>query len=96
LWNAALRFDRGSDKLSSQDVRRLYRALIETLQESLKARGTSVGSHAFTDLTGTPGLYQLELKVFEREGEACKRCRHEITKEPYRNGFTYFCPQCQS
>lgn len=96
LWNAALRFDRGSDKLSSQDVRRLYRALIETLQEALKARGTSVGSHAFTDLTGTPGLYQLELKVFEREGEACKRCRHEITKEPYRDGFTYFCPQCQS
>jgi formamidopyrimidine-DNA glycosylase len=96
LWASALRYDRGSDKLSSQDVRRLYRALIETMQESLKARGTSWGSHAFTDLTGTPGQYQLELKVFEREGEACKRCRHEITKEKYEKDFTYFCPQCQS
>ena len=96
LWTAALRYDRPSDKLTSQDVRRLYRALIETMQDSLKARGTSWGSHAFTDLTGVPGQYQLEIKVFEREGEACKRCRNEITKEPYGEGFTYFCPQCQS
>lgn len=96
LWTSALRYDRPSNKLTSQDVRRLYRALIETLQESLKARGTSWGSNAFTDLTGVPGQYQLELKVYEREGEACKRCRTPIVKERYRDGFTYLCPQCQS
>jgi formamidopyrimidine-DNA glycosylase len=96
LWTAALRHDRPSNKLTSQDVRRLYRALIETLQESLKARGTSWGSTPFTDLTGVPGQYQVELKVYEREGEACKRCRTPITKEKYRDGFTYLCPQCQS
>lgn len=96
LWTAALRYDRPSNKLTSQDVRRLYRALIETLQESLKARGTSWGSPPFTDLTGVPGQYQLELKVYEREGEACKRCRTPITKEKYRDGVTYLCPQCQS
>lgn len=96
LWTAALRYDRPSNKLTSQDVRRLYRALIETLQDSLKARGTSWGSNAFTDLTGVEGQYQIELKVFEREGEACKRCRTPIIKEKYRNGFTYLCPQCQS
>lgn len=96
LWTSALRYDRPSHKLTSQDVRRLYRALIETLQESLKARGTSWGSSAFTDLTGVAGQYQLELKVFEREGDACKRCRTPIVKEKYRTGFTYLCPQCQS
>lgn len=96
LWTAALRYDRPSNKLTSQDVRRLYRALIETLQESLKARGTSWGPDGFTDLTGVPGQYQLELKVFEREGEACKRCRNIIVKEKYGDGFTYLCPQCQS
>lgn len=96
LWTAALRYDRPSNKLTSQDVRRLYRALIETLQESLKARGTSWGPDPFTDLTGVPGQYQLELKVYEREGEACKRCRNVIVKEKYRDGFTYLCPQCQS
>lgn len=96
LWTSALRYDRGSNKLTSQDVRRLYRALIETLQEALKARGTTWGSANFRDLHGDPGQYQLELKVFEREGEPCRRCRTPIEKEPYGDGFTYLCPQCQS
>ncbi|MGH2746987.1 MAG: bifunctional DNA-formamidopyrimidine glycosylase/DNA-(apurinic or apyrimidinic site) lyase [Actinomycetota bacterium] len=95
LFSAGIRYDRQSDKLSSQDVRRLYRALMETLQEAVKARGTSWGDDGFTDLSGTPGEYQLELKVYERDGEPCRRCRSEIVKEKFDGGFTYFCPQCQ-
>ena len=96
LWTAALRYDRPSDKLTSQDVRRLYRALIETLQEALKARGTTESTNGFRDLHGDPGQYQLELKVWEREGEPCRRCRTPIVSERYRDGLTYLCPQCQS
>lgn len=96
LWTSALRYDHQSDKLSSQDVRRLYRALIETMQDALKARGTTYEAGGFRDLQGSPGQYQLELKVFEREGEACRRCRTPIVREKYRDRFTYLCPQCQS
>ncbi|MDQ3981275.1 MAG: bifunctional DNA-formamidopyrimidine glycosylase/DNA-(apurinic or apyrimidinic site) lyase [Actinomycetota bacterium] len=96
LFAAGLRYDRPSNKLSSQDVRRLYRALMEILQEAVKARGTSWGEPQFTDLQGDPGQYQLELKVYEREGEFCRRCRNAIVKEPFGDGYTYFCPQCQS
>lgn len=96
LFASALRYDRMSSKLSSQDVRRLYRALMETLQDALKANGTTWGEQDFRDLQGNPGQYQLELKVYEREGEACRRCRTPIVKEKYEGVFTYFCPQCQS
>jgi formamidopyrimidine-DNA glycosylase len=96
LFAAGLRYDRPSNKLSSQDVRRLYRALMEVLQEAVKARGTSWGEPLFTDLGGDPGQYQLELKVYEREGEFCRRCRNAIVKEAFGDGYTYFCPQCQS
>ena len=96
LFAAGLRYDRASDKLSSQDVRRLYRALMETLQDAVKARGTSYGEHEFTDLTGQPGTYQIELKVYEREGEFCRRCRNPIERVTYNGTDTYFCPQCQS
>jgi formamidopyrimidine-DNA glycosylase len=96
LWTSALRYDRPSNNLSSHDVRRLYRALTETLQDALKARGTTWGSVNFRDLHGDPGQFQLELKVYEREGEACRRCRTPIVREPYEGGFTYLCPQCQS
>ena len=95
LFAAGLRFDRQSDKLTSQDVRRLYRALMETLQDSVKARGTTSAGE-FTDLQGEAGAFEIELKVFERAGEPCRRCRQEIVKEEYSGGVTYFCPQCQT
>ena len=96
LFTAGIRPDRPSNKLSSQDVRRLYRALMETFQESIKARGTSVGEFPFRDLQGESGTYQLELKVYEREGEFCPRCRHDIEKVEMDGTTAYFCPQCQS
>ena len=96
LFTAGIRPDRPSNELSSQDVRRLYRALMETFQESIKARGTSVGELPFRDLHGEPGAYQIELKVYKREGEFCRRCRHDIQKVEMNGTDAYFCPQCQS
>ena len=96
LFAAGLRHDHPSNKLSSQDVRRLYRALMEILQESVKLRGASQGDQPFTDLHGDLGQYQLELKVYDREGEFCRRCRNDIVKESFGDSYTYFCPQCQS
>lgn len=96
LFAAGLRYDRMSHDLSSQDVRRLYRSLQEILQEAVKARGTNSPEHEFVDLQGEPGQYQTELKVFERLGEACRRCRTPIARASWGPGHTYFCPQCQS
>jgi formamidopyrimidine-DNA glycosylase len=96
LFAAGLRYDRGSHSLSSQDVRRLYRAMMETMQDALKARGTTWGSSEFKDLAGNPGQYQLELKVYERDGEACRRCRNIIVRESFEDQDTYLCPQCQT
>lgn len=96
LFTAGIRPDRPSNKLSSQDVRRLYRSLMETFQEAIKARGTSIGEFPFRDLQGESGTYQLDLKVYEREGEFCPRCRHDIEKVEMDGTTAYFCPQCQS
>ncbi len=95
LWQAGLRHDRSSNRLSTQDVRRLYRSLLELLQEALAARGTSWGEDGFRDLSGGRGQFQLELKVYERDGESCRRCRSPIVKENVGDGYAYLCPQCQ-
>lgn len=96
LWAAGLRFDKQSNKLTSQDVRRLYRGLMETLQDAVKAQGMSIGVGDFSDLQGNPGQFQLELKVFGRAGEACRRCRSTIVKQKVGGRYTYFCAQCQA
>jgi formamidopyrimidine-DNA glycosylase len=95
LWEAGLRHDRISSELSSQEIRRLFRALVETLHEAVKHRGTTVDDFPFVDLYGKPGDYQGELKVYGREGEPCRRCRAPIAKARYANRPLYYCEACQ-
>ena len=96
LFHAGIRFDRPSDTLSSQEVRRLYRAIQEILQEAIKLRGTTLEDEAYVDLFGKPGEYQSELKVYGREGLPCRRCRTPIQSVKISQRSAYFCPQCQS
>ena len=96
LFAAGLRYDRMSDTLSSQEVRRLYRAIQETLQDAIKLRGTTLDDEAYVDLFGKPGEYGSELKVYGREGQPCRRCRTPIETVKISQRTSYFCPQCQS
>jgi formamidopyrimidine-DNA glycosylase len=96
LWAAGLRFDRMSDTLSSQEVRRLYRGLQEVLQDSIRYRGTTLGDEAYVDLFGKPGEFQHELKVYGRRGLPCPRCRTPIEAVSLSGRNTFYCPQCQS
>ena len=96
LFAAGLRYDRVSDTLSSQEVRRLYRAIQETLQDAIKLRGTTLDDEAYVDLFGKPGEYGSELKVYGREGQPCRRCRTPIETVRISQRTSYFCPQCQS
>jgi formamidopyrimidine-DNA glycosylase len=95
LHAAGLRHDRLSDGLTSQEMRRLYRALVETLHEAAKHRGSTLADGVYGDLAGRPGDYQGELKVYERDGQACKRCRDTVTKARVGGKVIYYCPACQ-
>ena len=55
LFAAGLRYDRLSNSLSSQEVRRLYRAMVETLAEAVKRRGSSLADEQYRDLFGEIG-----------------------------------------
>ncbi len=95
LWGAGLKWDRSSESLSPQEVRRLYRAMVETLQDAVKYRGSSLADEQYVDLFGKPGEYQLHHKVYAREGEACPRCRHVVVRERYGGRSTFYCGACQ-
>ena len=95
LWGAGLRWDRMSDSLSAQEVRRLYRAMVETLQDAVKYRGSSLADEQYVDLYGKPGEFQLHHKVYAREGQACRRCRRPLVRERYGGRSTFYCDACQ-
>ncbi|QYG94154.1 hypothetical protein HC251_18030 [Iamia sp. SCSIO 61187] len=95
IWQAGLRHDRESNRLTSQEMRRLYRALVETLHDGAKHRGTTLGEDGYYDLAGKPGGFQEYLEVYERAGKACSRCRGTITKVKFAKANLFMCPDCQ-
>ncbi|HEX6570140.1 MAG TPA: DNA-formamidopyrimidine glycosylase [Acidimicrobiales bacterium] len=95
LHDAGLRPDREVSTVSTMEIRRLYRSLVEILHEATKHHGTSTDEHFFTDLQGKEGSYQDELQVWGRDGEPCRRCRQTVTRQRGGGRITYWCPSCQ-
>jgi formamidopyrimidine-DNA glycosylase len=95
LHDAGLRPDREVSTVSTMEIRRLYRSLVEILHEATKHHGTSTPEHPFTDLQGKEGSFQDELQVWGRDGEPCRRCRQTVTKQRGGGRITYWCPSCQ-
>lgn len=97
LWAGGLRWDRHSDSLTAQEVRRLHRAMQEVVQEAVRLRGVSVGETPWLDLHGSKGEFEPQISVYQREGQPCRRCRTPLRLEPIEGGrTTYYCPKCQS
>jgi len=95
LFAAGLRYDRLSNSLSSQEVRRLYRSMVETLAEAVKRRGSSLADEQYRDLFGEIGDYQDQHQAYDREGQACRRCRATIIRVKSGGRSTFFCDHCQ-
>jgi formamidopyrimidine-DNA glycosylase len=95
LFAAGLRYDRLSDSLSAQEVRRLYRAMVETLTEAVKFRGSSLADEQYRDLYGEVGEYQGQHQVYDREGEPCRRCRNPVVKVKVNGRSAFLCEHCQ-
>ena len=95
LWAAGLRHDRSSDDLGSQEIRRLYRAMTETLHDAIKHRGSSLSDQQYRDLFGEVGDYASQHNVYDREGQPCRRCRSPIVRLKMGGRSHFFCERCQ-
>jgi formamidopyrimidine-DNA glycosylase len=96
LFDAGLRYDRDTDTLTTQEIRRLYRSLVEILHEAIKYGGSTLSDEQYVDLNGKPGEYQQHHHVYDREKQPCRRCRrHDIVKAKFAGRSTYYCDVCQ-
>lgn len=91
LYEAGLRYDRMSDSLSSQEIRRLHRALVGTLHDAIKYRGTSLPDRPFVDPFGVPGDYSEHLAVYGKHGDLSSRSRLPIQRVKFGGAWTYYC-----
>jgi formamidopyrimidine-DNA glycosylase len=94
LHQSGLRPDRDVSSLSTQEIRRFFRAVVETVHEAAKHRGLTTSDGQYSDLTGKPGGWS-EAQVYERDGLACLRCRGVVSKVRMGNKPVYLCESCQ-
>ncbi len=95
LWEAGLRHDHPSARLSTQEVRRLYRATQEVIVAAMKAAGSSLDEAEVDLLVDEEGEAAEHLRVYGRDGKPCSRCRRPIVRTRLKKGvYTYHCEQC--
>ena len=63
------------------------------LEKAIKKGGTTIRS--YTSVNGIHGLFQQELNVHCKEGEACPKCGNIIMKIKVGGRGTYYCSKCQ-
>jgi formamidopyrimidine-DNA glycosylase len=80
-------------RVSPESARRLYRAVRHVLDRAVHLQGTSFRD--YLDLEGRPGNFGMRLKVYQRTGEPCRRCRTPIRRMVIAGRSSHICPRCQ-
>ena len=93
LFRAGIRPERIASSLTDEEVARLHREMVATLQEAVEKGGSTVRSYVNTQ--GETGMFQLQLFVYGRKGEPCKRCGQPIQKTVVAGRGTHYCAFCQ-
>ncbi len=95
LWESGLRHDHPSAKLSTQEVRRLYRAMMEVINAAMKAAGSTLDESEADQAVDDDGEVADHLKIYGRDGLPCLRCRKPVKRTRIKKGvYTYHCEQC--
>jgi formamidopyrimidine-DNA glycosylase len=79
--------------LKPEAARRLRRAVERVLCNAIAMQGTSLRD--YIDIEGRPGRFRTKLKVYQRAGEPCPRCRTRIRRLVLAGRSSHYCPRCQ-
>jgi formamidopyrimidine-DNA glycosylase len=82
-----------SGRISGERLKRLHGALVEVLETSIGAGGTTFSD--FRDLSGTNGNYGNAAWVYRRGGQPCRVCGTAIRRDRLGGRSSHWCPQCQ-
>ena len=85
----------GRSGAPNERAERLVEAIKATLNDAIKAGGSSLRDHRRTD--GSLGDFQHNFRVYDREGRRCPTpgCRGTIKRIVQTGRSTFYCPVCQ-
>ena len=93
LFRAGIRPRRRAASLTRAELRRLHGTVQEVLREAIELGGSSVSD--YVDAEGREGFFQLQHRVYGREGEPCLVCDTPIKRVIIAGRSSHYCPRCQ-
>jgi formamidopyrimidine-DNA glycosylase len=93
LFRAGFRPRRRAASLSRNDLARLYGTVREVLKEAIALGGSSISD--YVDADGEEGFFQLQHRVYGREGEPCLVCKTPVKRVIIAGRSSHYCPKCQ-
>ena len=93
LFRAGIRPRRRAASLTRDRLRKLHRAVQEVLREAIELGGSSVSDYVNAD--GEEGFFQLQHRVYGREGEPCLVCGTPIKRAVIAGRSSHYCSHCQ-
>jgi formamidopyrimidine-DNA glycosylase len=81
------------DRVSRARAEKLLASLREVLARALELGGSTLRD--FRDAHGMSGEFQVQARVYGREGAPCARCQAPIRRIVQGQRATYFCFRCQ-
>lgn len=94
LFKAGIRPQTPGNQLSLRRLTRLREALLEVLEASINAGGTSFSD--FRHLSGVNGNYGGQAWVYRRAGQPCRQCGTLIGLDRLGGRSSHWCARCQS
>ena len=93
LFRAGIRPRRRAASISREQLRKLSLSVKEVLQEAIALGGSSISD--YVDANGDEGFFQLQHRVYGREGEPCLVCKTPIKRVVIAGRSSHYCPKCQ-
>jgi len=93
LFRAGIRPRRRASTITRAQLGKLYKAVREVLSEAIALGGSSISD--YVDADGEEGFFQLQHRVYGREGEKCQVCKAPIRRVVLAGRSSHYCPRCQ-
>jgi formamidopyrimidine-DNA glycosylase len=93
LFRAGIRPRRRASTIMRDQLAGLLASVKKVLREAIALGGSSISD--YVDADGEEGFFQLQHRVYGREGEPCLVCKTPIKRIVIAGRSSHYCPKCQ-
>lgn len=93
LFYSRIRPNRLTARVTPKEARSIHDNIGKILKAAIKAQGTTFSN--YVNSNGEAGAFTKQLKVYQRSGKKCYRCKGTVKSMKIGGRTSSYCPECQ-